>query len=131
MFVIVNTISAFVVLRNIISILLICIYYFLTGILLLINMFVTIQVQTLLEVQYFPTGIQILDGMSEKWKNENKVCSSQKLQVDNIKYYSQYTESLKLTNDKRATKLKKAYKYFMFATLGVTLGFFIFLILIA
>lgn len=130
-FVIVNAICAFAISREFIPAAIVCVYYLLTGLLLLISMVITIQVQTLLKVEYFPTGTQILEGMAEKWESDKEVYSILNLQIDNIKYYSQYTESLKEANDDRAKKLKQAYKCFMYATVGMAIGFLVFLILIA
>lgn len=130
-FVIVNAVCAFAISREFIPAAIVCVYYLLIGILLLISMVITIQVQTLLKVEYFPTGTQILEGMAERWESDKEVYSILNLQVDNIKYYSQYTESLKEANDDRAKKLKQAYKCFVYATVGVAIGFLIFLILIA
>ena len=74
-FVIVNAICAFSVLRDFIPASIVCVCYFITGILLLISMFTAIQAQTLLRVEYFPTGSQVLDGMNRKWESDNEAYS--------------------------------------------------------
>lgn len=130
-FVIANAVSGFAVARNFVPDGIVCIYYLIVGILLLIGMTSAIKAQTLLEVNFFPTGMQILEGMVKKKVDEDKVYSLQDIKIDSIKYYSKYTDSLKTANDERAKIIKQGYRSFTYATIGLAVGFFVFLVLIA
>lgn len=131
-FVIINAVCIFAVTHTSIKPFFVFAYYIVTGLCLLISTLFTVNAQTLVQANFFPTGQVILKKIQQDFKDSSKPqYTFQKSKVDAIKFYSKYTDSLQETNDKRAKSLKKAYGCFFLGVLGVTIGSFIMIVLIA
>lgn len=126
-FVIINAICVFIATNTDIAPFLIFLYYVINGMLLLLSTYHTINAQTLVKSYFFPSGQDILNGIK---KEISSLCLI-KVKTDTIKYYTDYTNSLKESNDNRANKLNNAYKCFILGTVSITVGFLLLILFIA
>ena len=77
-----------------------------------------VSAQSLVRVEYFPTGQEIIQGIIDKNKKNITVTALDHL-GDRIIFYSKYTDSLKEANDKRAGILKSVYRLFIGAVISI------------
>lgn len=129
-FVFVNAFCAFLLTNSAVSKIAICIVYPLIGMFLCISLFLSTKAQVLLKGKFFPTGMDIWEGMkkeAEQGTEKNELS----LRLDSIIYYNEYTKALEEANNSKAKILNWAYKTYLFGTIGLTIGFFIICLIVA
>lgn len=113
---------------EVINLYILIIMYVITTIPLIITLYYSIKSQSLKKAVFFPTG----KSMLEKLKTEmNNYCRDDKLINKEILYYSNSTEELQKSNDKRSNILKRAYTNYFVSIMVIALMIFILMIIIA
>lgn len=111
-FVFLNAIYVFLLKLDVVKPIWIVLLYVVPGILLCVAMWKAIKAQELVDVKFFPTGSDVIQGMVNRWKKTQEETSAQSLKLDKISYYREYTDSLKTANDAKAMVLQSVYHLF-------------------
>ena len=130
-FVFVNAICALLITNEVIPTIIVCVMYFIVGASLCVSLAYSIRAQLLVKGEFFPTGVDVLNGMQEEYKKngtEKSVCD---LKMDTIKYYDNYTKTLQKANDDKAKKLKIAYRIYLNSVICIMVIFFVLCVIIA
>lgn len=130
-FMFINAVCVFLVTNKLLPPVIICIYYLLVSIVLMMATWWAICAQNLQKLEFFPTGETVLDDIKKKYEDCKEEKTSLDIRIDLIKYYGKYVEAAIITNNRRACFLEKSYYAIMVGLVCITLGFFIFLILLA
>lgn len=119
----INAIMVFMISNMINNKELIIAVYIVNSIILIISLTCAINAQSLLKVNFFPTGKVILSDLNNYSQQNSELYSPTEMLKDEVLYYSNCIESLEEVNKKRAKYLKCAYVFFIFAmcTLVITL----------
>lgn len=130
-FVFVNALCALLITNKVIPLTIVCILYLIVGISLCVSLSLSIKAQLLVKGKFFPTGVDILEGMNKEYQTSGLEKSLSDLKFDTIKYYDEYTKSLEGANNDKAKTLNKAYHTYLFSVICITLIFFVLCVIIA
>lgn len=107
-----NAICVFLLKLDVVKSIWVVLLYAVPEILLCVAMWKAIKAQELVDVKFFPTGSDVIQGMVNRWKKTQEETSAQSLKLDKISYYREYTDSLKIANDAKAMVLQSVYHLF-------------------
>lgn len=127
-FVFINALFVFLLNNQLIDTLGLAISYAISGILLCRDLYLAVRVQNLTKVKFFPTGNTILQDIKSNHQKEGKKITPMNLDVDTVNYYSEFTEALENSNNKKAEILNKAYNWYLSTIIIITVIFFIILL---